>query len=240
MSRPMNAMRTRRAAAAALAAIAAIAAAACVALASCAPSSAEKKEERLKAAGLKSELTALEERLVSARETEARVDCLRSILDIEVMSLGDLESALKRFEKHKELLAGDPMSRIYAAIAQSMMAGKAKKIEDKLSWLMKGMRSFDDLRAEFPDEEDVLLYQASTYANFPSEVGARDEVLDILGEMADRYAAGDWRISEGVAGQIVYIYGTLGSAYPDAQSAELIGGSRDAFASRVPGFGEAR
>ncbi len=235
---PAKAARTLKAAVAAV-----LLASSCIALASCGSSEAKEAEKR-RIAGLKAEVASLEGELKAAPDGGARVGCLRAILFIEVMQSGELESAIKRFEKNSDMLSGDLMSRIYIAVAESMMAGKVKKIEDKLSWLMKGMRRFDDLREEFPDDENVLLYQASTYANFPAEVGSRDEVLDILGAMAERYAAGRWRMSEGVAAQLAYVYRTLGSIYADDESAASIRESREAFAAAVPqaapALGEAR
>lgn len=199
-------------------------------------SGAEKKAERERLAAAKAEVAELEKKLAAAGSDAERAECLRSIIGIEVMRTGDLDSALSRYEKGAALLAGDPMSRIYAAVAQSMMAGKVKKIEDKLAWLRRGMAGFDELREERPDDEMVPLYQASTYANFPREVGAKGEVLDILAAMRARYANGDWKLDEGEAGQVDYVYATLGRVYKDPESAAEIEASRAEFARDVPAF----
>lgn len=219
------------------AAIALACALACALLASCGAASAERKAELERVAAARSEAAALEKELASASVDAERVERLRAILGIEVMRSGDLEPALKRYAKYESILKADAMSRIYSAVAQSMMAGRAKKIEDKLAWLRKGMTGFDELREEFPDDAMVPLYQASTYANFPREVGARDEVLDILDGMRDRYAKGDWRLGEAEARQVGYVYAILGRAWDDAESSAAIGASRSAFARDVPAFG---
>jgi hypothetical protein len=195
-------------------------------------SKAEKKAQLERAA--EAEKAELERRLAAASSDLDRLECLRSIMAIEAMRTGELDSAMGRFAKDRVLLERDAMSRIYLAVAQSMKAGQAKKIEDKLAWLRRGMSGFDQLREDFPDDMMVPLYQASTYANFPREVGARDEVLDILDGMRSRCAKGEWELDDGAAGQVAYVYATLGRAYPDAESSAAIEAGRSAFARDVP------
>jgi hypothetical protein len=197
-------------------------------------SKAERKARLERAAQAEAEKGELERKLAAASSDLDRLACLRSIMAIEVMRTGELDSAMGRFAKDRALLEADAMSRIYLAVAQSMKAGQVKKIEDKLAWLRRGMSGFDELREEYPDDIMVPLYQASTYANFPREVGARDEVLDILDGMRSRCAKGDWELGEGAAGQVAYVYATLGRAYPDAESSAAIGAGRSAFARDVP------
>jgi hypothetical protein len=207
-------------------------------LASCGASSglskAERKAQLERAAQAEAEKGGLERKLAAASSDQDRLSCLRSIMEIEVMRTGELDSALGRFARDRALLQRDAMARIYLAVAQSMKADRVKKIEDKLAWLRRGMSGFDELREEFPDDMMVPLYQASTYANFPREVGARDEVLDILDGMRSRCAKGEWELGEGSAGQVAYVFAALGRAYPDAESSAAIEAESSAFARDVP------
>jgi hypothetical protein len=198
--------------------------------------SAEKKAALDRKAAAKAEISGLESDLRGVSDEAARIDLLREILRIEVMGLGDLAPAIKRYAENEGLLSRDPMSRVFIAVAQSMTAGREKKIENKLKWLMRGMGSFEALREEFPDEAMVYLYQASTYANFPPEVGAKAEVLDILAEMRGRFASGDWDPSGGFSGQLEYVFAALERNYPDASSLEEIRAGRAEFAAADPEF----
>jgi hypothetical protein len=194
--------------------------------------------DRKKAELYKADITELEQSYKSSSDDATRTERLRSILEIEVIKTGDVDSALKRFSSNEGLLSNDSMSRIYIAVAQCIKAGRMKKTEDKLAWLMKGMKGFDDLRSEYPDDELVYIYQASTYSNFPVEVGSRDEVLDLLATMSERYTSGSWSLSEGTAGQIAVIYKTLASIYKDAESSSIIETSRREFAQGNPRFAD--
>jgi hypothetical protein len=181
-------------------------------------------------------VTELEKALAASSDDALRIETLREIIGIQSMDSGDLDAALERYGKNESLLAHDAMSRIYVAVAQSMKAGREKKIENKLKWLRVGMNSFETLRDEFPDDPMVGLYQASTYANFPPEVGAKLEVLDIISELRLRYASGEWTPSEDIAGQMEYIYSALERNFRDKASRDEIMASRVEFASVDPVF----
>jgi hypothetical protein len=210
------------------------AAMACLLALSCGgPSSAEKKAERERREQAKREIAGLESKLERSGQA-GRTELLRSIMAIQVMRLGELSSALDLYAKEEKLLSADVQARVYAAVAEAMTAGKVKKIEDKLKWLRKGMSSFEALLEEYPDEEFVYLYQASTYANFPREVGAKDEVLDIVAAMAERYRSGGWSLDDGAAGQLDYIYENLKRNFPDAASG--IEAHRAATAAALPAY----
>jgi hypothetical protein len=196
----------------------------------------EKQAEFDRRTAAKAEIGELENALREESDDSARIERLRAILGIEVMGLGDLSSALDRYGKNEGLLSRDPMSRVYVAVAQSMVAGREKKIENKLKWLMRGMGSFETLREEFPDDPMVYLYQASTYANFPPEVGAKAEVLGILSEMRGRYASGEWKPNGGISGQLEYLFAALERNYPDPASREEIRAERADFAAADPVF----
>jgi hypothetical protein len=213
---------------------AALAAMACLLALSCGgPAGAKEKAERERRELAKQEIAGLESEL--ARSGQAgRTELLRSIMAIQVMRLGELSSALALYSKEEKLLSADVQARVYAAVAEAMTAGKVKKIEDKLKWLRKGMSSFEALLEEYPDNEFVHLYQASTYANFPREVGAKDEVLDIVAAMAERYRSGVWSLDDGAAGQLDYIYDNLKRNFPDAASD--IEAHRGGIAAALPAY----
>jgi hypothetical protein len=198
--------------------------------------SPEKKAALEQQAAARAKVAELEKSLAACSDDALRIEGLREIIGIQAMESGDLDAALERYEKNESLLAHDAMSRIYVAVAQSMKAGREKKIENKLKWLRVGMNSFETLREEFPDDPMVGLYQASTYANFPPEVGAKLEVLDIISELRLRYASKEWTPSEGIAGQMEYIYSALERNFSDQASREEIKASRDEFASADPIF----
>ncbi len=210
---------------------------AALALTSCGgPSSAERKAEAARLADARQRVAALESRIAAAKSDEETVEALRSILAVQAMELDENAAAIDRFQKNEALLADDRMARIYLAVAQSKMAGEAKKIEDKLSWLRKGMASFEALREEWPDDELVFLYQASTYASFPSEVGAKAEVLDLLAEIRDRYASGAWTVSRGAVSQLAWVFVALRKNYPDEDSRAEIDAVEDGFRAAFPPY----
>ena len=162
------------------------------------------------------------------------------MLAIQAMELDENEAAIELFGKHEDLLSGDVMARIYLAVAQSKMAGEAKKIEDQLSWLRKGMSSFETLREEFPEDEAVFIYQASTYASFPAVVGAKEEVLDILADTLDRYRSGAWSLNPGIADQLAWVFVTLRGIYPDKESQAEIDEAESSFSADLPIYDDAR
>jgi hypothetical protein len=198
--------------------------------------SPEKKAALEKQDAARAKVTELEKALAASSDDALRIERLREIIGIQAMDSGDLDAAIDRYGKNESLLAHDAMSRIYVAVAQSMKAGREKKIENKLKWLRVGMNSFETLREEFPDDPMVGLYQASTYANFPPEVGAKLEVLDIISELRLRYASKEWMPSEDIAGQMEYIYSALERNFGDRASRQEIKASRDEFASADPVF----
>lgn len=198
--------------------------------------SPQRKAELERRAEARAKIAELETAAAAAKDDSAKVGALREILRIEVMGLGDLKPALDRFSANQGLLSADCASRVYQAVAQSMVAGQEKKIESKLKWLRIGMNSFEALREEFPDEPLVYLYQASTYANFPREVGAKDEVLSIMDEIRGRFEKKAWQVDDGVLGNLEYVYATLGRAYPDPASKGDIQASRRRFAAIGPEF----
>lgn len=203
-------------------------------------SSAQKKAEQERLAQARTRLAQWETKLSGAEAgTAAAIEALRSIIAIQVMELDDPKAGIDRFGANRAVLEQDLMARVYLAVAQAKMAGAAKKIEQKLSWLRQGMSSFEALRADYPDEETVYLYQASTYASFPAEVGAKAEVLDVLTEMLDGYRGGKWQLSAGAAGQLAWVFSTLGKTYPDKDSAAEIGELEAAFRADLPVFQEA-
>jgi hypothetical protein len=217
---------------------------ACALLAVCLASCGGKQAEAAKAraaylAEARLRLEAAQAVLGSARDDAGRAKALADMLKIEVMELGDLQAAFKLFGDNESLLAKDLQARVFIAVAQSMQAGREKKIEDKLSWLRKGMRSFDDLVDEYPGNETVLLYQASTYASFPSEVGAVEETLDILASMRGSYESGAWKLESGTAGQLAWIYEALARNNPSGEGARLIRSSREAAERSLPAFAQA-
>jgi hypothetical protein len=225
--------------------IVACAALAAVVLSSCGgPTAAERKAERERRAEARTRLAGWESKLAAtaggATAGGAEVEALRAILAIQVMELDENAAAIDRFRKHEDLLAGDVMARIYLAVAQSKMAGAAKKIEDKLRWLRAGMSSFESLREEFPDDENVFIYQASTYASFPPEVGAKAEVLDILSGILDRYRSGAWELHPVLADQLAWVFVTLRGNYPDEDSEAEIDEVESAFSADLPVYEAAR
>jgi len=198
--------------------------------------SPQRKAELEKKAQARAKIAELETTVAKAQDDASRAKALRGILDIEVMDIGELKPALDLYAKNEALLSGDCASRVYVAVAQSMVAGREKKIENKLKWLRVGMNSFEALREEFPDDRLVYLYQASTYANFPREVGAKDEVLSILDDIRGRYERKAWAVEEGDVGNIDYIYATLERTYSDTSSKDELGASRKRFAALGPEF----
>jgi hypothetical protein len=203
-----------------------------------------KNDEAVKAraallADAQGRLEAAKAALGETRDDATRVVRLREILKIEAIELGDAKGALKYFDDNEKLLAADVQSRIFVAVGESMQAGKEKKIENKLAWLRKGMRSFERLGEEFPGDEMVRLYQASTYANFPAEVGASAETLDILEALRADYLDGTWALTAGAARQLAYIYENLEKNNIGAESVKEIKASRDAAAASLPLFAKA-
>ncbi len=195
----------------------------------------KKAAERERIAALRSRKAELSAALTQATG-EAAIEKLRALIELDAMKLGDPDSALALYEEHEELLSQDMESRVLVATAQAMKAGIEKKIEDKLKWLMRGMATFEELREEFPDELSVILYQASTYANFPPEVGAAEEVLSLLSIIRERCASGFWPMDEGIASQISYTYAALMANISDEPVKTAALDQQRSFANAFPAY----
>jgi hypothetical protein len=208
---------------------------------SCGPraESPEQKAARERLAAARARTVELAAELKrSDLDAASRVGDLEELLKIQAMDIGALDEAVAAYRENEDILNDSYEARIYWAVALSMKAGQVEKIEDKLGWLRKGMKAWDDLNRDFPENEMVLLYQASTYANFPAEVGAKREVLDILDVMYAKYRSLAWKLEPGIADQLWYAYAQLLRNYPASDKNADVSAHARAAAASIPGLGE--
>jgi tetratricopeptide (TPR) repeat protein len=158
-------------------------------------------------------------------------------LKIRVMDTEDIKTALEFAAQHKDIVAKSKMSRIYVAMGECKMAGNVKKIEDKIEWLSRGMRNFDAIQREWPDDEKVYIYQVITYSYFPQEAGMREDVLDLLAIMEKMYLDGIWTLTADQADLVWLAIRNLTDNYPeDPERGEITEKARE-LANALPVLG---
>lgn len=166
-------------------------------------------------------------------KTGASAPNLAEAMHLLIFAADDPEAAMALYARNADLLADNQEARVYQATAECMQAGRVQEDADKLQWLRRGMRSFDEALRTWPESEMVYLYQATTYASFPAVVGAWGDVLVTLDQMAERYASGQWRL-EGSRAQLQEIYRQLLANNPGAKSQGAIKEHGQKFMERLP------
>ncbi len=91
---------------------------------------------------------------------------------------GDPKWVVDTYEKNKDIFITNAMARIYYATALCQLAGNAKKEEEQVFWVRKGIMEFEMLIEDFPNEHRVALWRAITYSHFPKILGATNYVVD--------------------------------------------------------------
>jgi len=140
---------------------------------------------------------------------------IEKILKLQVMDLDLPEDAIATAEQSGELLQNTCMAQVYIAVAECKMAGIAENVVEKVRWVNKGMRRFDTIQRQWPENEDVYTYQVMTYSNFPSVLGIYQDVLDLLSLMKEQYTRGKWSMSEEQADLLWLVLQNLCEQYPD-------------------------
>jgi len=100
-------------------------------------------------------------------------------LNVEIMiELGRLyheranpEKAVRILGKAVKIEKDSPIALIYLGSSYTMMAGQAEKVEDKLSYLEKGMRILDETAEKYPDNYEVRLIRGVNSMNIPDMFG---------------------------------------------------------------------
>ena len=109
------------------------------------------------------------------------------------------------------------MAQVYLAVAESRMGGIAESVIEKVRWINRGMRHFDDIHRQWPDNEMVYTYQVITCSYFPAILGMYQDVLDQLAVMRENYRAGEWVLDEGQADRLWLTLGNLCEQYPGGE-----------------------
>lgn len=139
---------------------------------------------------------------------------IESALRLLVMEMEKIEEALRLAKSYEEKIADSQGAQLLVAVAECKMAGLVKKTIDKVDWVNTGLRRFEKIQRRWPENENVFLYQTLTYANFPSELGMIDQVLDLLEEMTDNYVSGKWNELNAPVDLLWDIWINLGAQYP--------------------------
>lgn len=116
------------------------------------------------------------------------------------------------YENHEDSLTDSYIHRLHHATSQCMSAGETDDIMKQLSYVKKGMASFEIAVEDFPDEKMVYIYRAANYSNFPSIMGVKETVISDL----ETLQSGKWELTERDYHNIYYAYLHLSLNYEDS------------------------
>jgi len=103
---------------------------------------------------------------------------------------GNPKWVVEVYEKNKDSFITNAMARIYYATALCQLAGSAKKEEEQVFWVRKGIMEFEMIIEDFPNEHKVALWRAITYSHFPPVLGATNYVIDDVEHINELRAKG--------------------------------------------------
>jgi len=103
---------------------------------------------------------------------------------------GNPKWVVEVYEKNKDSFITNAMARIYYATALCQLAGSAKKEEEQVFWVRKGIMEFEMIIEDFPNEHRAVLWRAITYSHFPPVLGATNYVIDDVEHINDLRAKG--------------------------------------------------
>ena len=100
---------------------------------------------------------------------------------IYFFSTNQNKQVLKLFDKYEnslDILAKSDLNlSIYLATTMCIKAGISKNIENKLTWLRRGMIKFQELENKYPKNLNLMAWEAITYSNMPSILGLSSKIL---------------------------------------------------------------
>jgi hypothetical protein len=164
-------------------------------------------------------LEALQAELRNAPDTLSIVE---EILGLQVMNLEQVEDALSLAGEYGDALDDMLTAQIYIAVAECKMGGILDNVVEKVRWINRGMRHFDDIHRQWPESENAYTYQVITYSYFPSILGVYRDVLDLLSVMGENYRSGEWALDEDQADRLWLVLRNLREQYPKgAQNREI-------------------
>lgn len=120
------------------------------------------------------------------------VKLLEKLMFVELVGLNENQKVVDQFEKHKAVLKDSELAGIYHATATCRLAGEAKSPVDKLRLVRQGMTEFEALQNRYPGSGLVYLWQAITYSNFPSILGADSIVVSDIALINKKRKSGTW------------------------------------------------
>ena len=103
---------------------------------------------------------------------------------------GNPKWVVEVYEKNKDSFVTNAMARIYYATALCQLAGSAKKEEEQVFWVRKGIMEFEMIIEDFPNEHRAVLWRAITYSHFPPVLGATNYVIDDVEHINELRAKG--------------------------------------------------
>lgn len=174
----------------------------------------------------RAELKEIEAQLAQSPDDSALVE---SKLGLLAVKLDEPEAALAYASEHQELLENSLYGNLYIAVAECKMAGIEKKVMDKMKWIRQGTERFDRIQRQWRENEDVYLYQAVTYSNFPSILGMGDDVLEKLSHIAEMYRSGAWQPDETDASLIWTSFSNLEKHYPKGKTGAAVREQKEAM-----------
>lgn len=99
----------------------------------------------------------------------------RSYLNFLFLEASQAEETISFYEENKKLLQDDVISSCIYGAALCSYGGAAKKIEDKLMFLKKGMLMLDK-SVDIAEDYNPLIWRIQTYSNFPQIMNVRSIV----------------------------------------------------------------
>jgi hypothetical protein len=164
----------------------------------------------------------LEELQAELRNAPDTLSIVEEILRLQVMNLEQIKDALSLAGEYGDALDDMLMAQIYIAVAECKMGGILGNVVEKVRWINRGMRHFDNIHRQWPGSEATYTYQVITYSHFPPIIGVYRDVLDLLSVMREKYRSGEWALDEGQADRLWLVFRNLREQYPKgAQNREI-------------------
>jgi hypothetical protein len=164
----------------------------------------------------------LEELQAELRDAPDTLSVVEEILKLQVMNPEQVEDALALANAYNGALNDMLMAQIYIAVAECKKGGILNRVMERVEWINRGMRHFDNIHRQWPGNENVYTYQVITYSQFPSILGVYRKAMDLLSVMRDNYRSGEWTLDEAQADRLWLVLRNLREQHPkEAQNREI-------------------
>ncbi|MGP1458748.1 MAG: hypothetical protein ACTTKL_05505 [Treponema sp.] len=164
----------------------------------------------------KTENKKIAELKAAAADTPDSPEILESLMMAYLLDTDNTDEPISIYEKHSALHS-NVMANVYYATALCMKAGSSKVPADQLKYVRKGMGTFEDVIARFPEDGRCYVWKAITYSNFPAMLGADGEVLSAINTAESLNAAKSPELAAEELKQLVFAYLNIAEGFENKQ-----------------------